>query len=138
MEGRKGAQRAVRSEDRMEGRKEDQMGVLRVGPRAVRSEDRMEGQKEDRMEGQKEDRMGVQRAVRSGDRMEGRKEDRMGVPRVGPRAVRSEGLVPQVGEVEVWKALQEVLVAAWAALQEERSTARVLFLAQGLGSLRAA
>ena len=107
---------------------------------------RSEGRKEDRMEGQKEDRMGVQRAVHSEDRMEGRKEDLMegrkedlmGVLRVGPRAVRSEGLVPQVGEVEVWKALQEVLVAAWAALQEERSTARVLFLAQGLGSLRAA
>jgi hypothetical protein len=98
---------------RSEGRKEDQMGVLRVGLRAVRSEDLMEG----------------------------RKEDLMGVLRVGPRAVRSEGLVPQVGEVEGWTVLQGVLVAAWAAwavLLEERSTARVLFLAQGLGSLRAA
>ena len=113
-----GAQRAVHSEDRM--------GVQRV----VRSEGRMEG----RMEVQRV----VPRAVRSEDRKEGRKEDLMGVLRVGPRAVRSEGLVPQVGEVEVWKALQEVLVAAWAALLEERSTARVLFLAQGLGSLRAA
>jgi hypothetical protein len=125
------------------------MGVLR----AVHSEDRMEGRKE----GRKEDRMGVQRvvrsegrmgvlrvgprAVRSEDRMEGRKEDLMGVLRVGPRAVRSEGLVPQVGEVEGWTVLQGVIVAAWAAwavLLEERSTARVLFLAQGLGSLRAA
>jgi hypothetical protein len=120
-----GVLRVVRSEGRMEGQ--------RVGPRAVRSEDRMEGRKEDLM--------GVPRAVHSEGRMEGRmegqKEDRMGVP----RAVRSEGLVPQVGEVEVWKVLQEVLVAAWAAwaaLLEERSTARVLFLAQGLGSLQAA
>lgn len=88
-----------------------------------------------------EGRKGAQRAVRSEDRMEGRKEDLMGVLRVGPRAVRSEGLVPQVGEVEGWTVLQGVIVAAWAAwavLLEERSTARVLFLAQGLGSLRAA